>query len=124
MLRSMQELKNYTIGATDGDIGHVQGMLVDEGTWALRYLVVETANWWGGHQVLISPNWIGAINWTDSTVSVNVSGQAVKANPRFDSTAEVNRQHEMDLFHHYHQPAYWDGEVLPGLDKNREKLNA
>jgi hypothetical protein len=30
MLRSMQELRNYTIGASDGDIGHIQGMLVDE----------------------------------------------------------------------------------------------
>jgi uncharacterized protein YrrD len=121
-LRSCNAIIGYHIHARDGDIGHVQGMLVDEGTWALRYLVVETSNWWGGHQVLISPNWIESISWTDSMVCVNLSRQAVKASPRFDSTAELNRQLEMDLFHHYQQPAYWDNEPSLRLTKNHDKF--
>ena len=27
-------------------------------TWAIRYLVVDTSNWWMGHKVLIAPPWI------------------------------------------------------------------
>jgi hypothetical protein len=30
MLRSMQELKNFTIGATDGEIGHVTDCFFDD----------------------------------------------------------------------------------------------
>ena len=72
---------------------------------------------------MISPHWIEAISWTDSTVAVNLNRQAVKASPRFDSTAEMNRQHEMDLFQHYQQPAYWDSEPKVKAQKNHDKFN-
>ena len=31
---------------------------MDEETWAIRYMVVDTSNWWLGHKVLIAPAWI------------------------------------------------------------------
>jgi len=34
----------YHIHATDGDIGHVRSFLVDEETWAIRYIIVDTSN--------------------------------------------------------------------------------
>ena len=40
--------------ALDGEIGHVSDFLVDEGTWTVRYLVIDTSNWIGGRSVLIS----------------------------------------------------------------------
>jgi hypothetical protein len=122
-LRSCSAVIGYHLHARDGDIGHLQGMLVDEDTWALRYLVVDTTNWWGGHQVLIAPNWIESISWTDSKVSVNLNRQAIKDSPRFDSTTELNRQHEMDLYHHYQQPAYWDKEPTHGTSKAHDKFD-
>ena len=54
-LRSCTAVTGYHIHAVDGELGHVQGMLVDEGSWAIRYLIVNTSNWWLGHQVLIAP---------------------------------------------------------------------
>ena len=47
-LRSANTVRKYRIRATDGDIGHVQDMLVEDGTWAIRYLVVNTGHWWHG----------------------------------------------------------------------------
>jgi hypothetical protein len=47
-------------------MGHVQGLLVDEQTWAIRYLIVQTSAWWLGHQVLIAPQWIRDMSWLDS----------------------------------------------------------
>ena len=108
--------------ALDGDIGHVQGMLVDEDTWALRYLVVDTANWWGGHQVLISPDWIESISWADSAVFINLNRDSIKASPGFDSTAELNHQHELALFQHYQRSAYWDQEPSKKMTKSHDLL--
>jgi hypothetical protein len=54
-LRSCKAVVDYHIEATDGDIGHVQGLLVDEEIWAIRYMVVDTSNWWLGHKVLVAP---------------------------------------------------------------------
>jgi hypothetical protein len=102
---------SYHIQATDGDIGHVQGMLVDEETWAIRYIVVDTSNWWLGHQVLIAPQWIQDVSWSDATVSVHLSQQAVKDAPPYDPAAQLDRKWEMRIHEHYGRPGYWAAEV-------------
>ena len=82
------DLTGYSVEATDGGIGHVQGMLVDEDSWAIRYLVVDTSNWWFGHQVLIAPRWIQSVSWSEGTVSVNLTRQTVKDSPPYDSESD------------------------------------
>lgn len=109
-LRSCKAVMKYHIEATDGDIGHVQGLLVDEETWAIRYLIVNTSNWWMGHQVLIAPQWIENVSWHDATVSVNVTRQAVKDAPPYDLAAALDRKREVGLHQHYGRPGYWAAE--------------
>ncbi|WP_320838379.1 PRC-barrel domain-containing protein [Zhongshania sp.] len=105
-LRSCKALKRYHIMASDGDIGHVDGMLVDEETWAIRYLIVKTSNWWIGQQVLIAPQWIKKISWSGATVSVSLSRQAVKDAPPYDPDVLLNREEELKIHEHYSQPPY------------------
>jgi hypothetical protein len=106
-LRSCKAVVGSHIQATDGDIGHVQGLLVDEETWAIRYIIVNTSNWWLGHQVLIAPQWIQDVDWRDATVSVNLTRQAVKDAPAYDSAAQLDRKQETDIYEHYGRPTYW-----------------
>jgi hypothetical protein len=110
-LRSCKAVVSYHIQATDGDIGHVQGLLVDEETWAIRYIIVDTSNWWLGHQVLIAPQWIQDVSWSDATVSVNLTRQAVKDAPPYDSAAQLDRKQETDIYKHYGRAGYWVDEV-------------
>lgn len=110
-LRSCKAVMDYHIKASDGEIGHVQGLLVDEETWAIRYLIVNTSNWWLGHQVLIAPQWVKSVSWTEATVSVDLTRQAVKEAPTYDSTAQLDRTQEMDIHEHYGRPGYWAAEV-------------
>ena len=110
-LRSGNAVMKYHIRATDGDIGHVSGLLVDEETWAVRYIVVEAGNWWLGHQVLIAPQWIEKVSWTDRTVSVNVTRQAVKQAPAYDSSVPPSREQEIGLHQHHGRAGYWANEV-------------
>ena len=78
-LRSGNAVMRYYVHASDGDMGHVEGFLVDEKTWAIRYLIVNTSNWWLGHEVLIAPQWIDHVDWTESTVSVGLTREADQA---------------------------------------------
>ncbi len=110
-LHSCDAIVNYHIMATDGDIGHVQGMLVDEETWAIRYLIVDTSNWWLGHQVLIAPQWIEGVSWHDTTVSVSLTRQEVKDAPPYDAAVPLDRDQEFGIFKHYGRPGYWAGDV-------------
>jgi len=72
-LRSSHGVSGYHIQATDGVIGHVNDFIIDDETWAIRYLVVDTRNWWPGKKVLVSPSWIGSVSWNESKVNVNLS---------------------------------------------------
>ncbi|MEO8000349.1 MAG: PRC-barrel domain-containing protein [Arenimonas sp.] len=109
-LRSCHVVVGYHIHAMDGDIGHVQGMLVDDETWAVRYLVVNTSNWWGGHLVLIAPEWIEDISWFDGMVSLDVTRQQVKEAPPYDASFQLDRVHEVTIHEHYGSLGYWDKE--------------
>jgi hypothetical protein len=107
-LRDCKVVMDYHVQAIDGDIGHVEGLLVDEETWAIRYLIVNTSNWWLGHQVLIAPEWIDDVSWLDATVSVSVTRQAVQDAPPFNSRADLDRDKETDLYDHYGRETYWN----------------
>ena len=65
-LRSTEAVTGYNIEATDGEIGHVDGFVVDDEAWAIRYIEVATRNWWPGKKVLVSPAWIERVSWADS----------------------------------------------------------
>ncbi len=106
-LRSYNAVVGYHVHASDGDIGHVAGMLIDEQTWAVRYLVLDTSNWWLEHQVLIAPQWIEAVNWFDKKVTISVTRQTVKDSPVYDAQAAMSRDDEERLYQHYGHAGYW-----------------
>ena len=105
-LRSSNAVVGHHIRATDGDIGHLEDLLVDDDTWAIRYLVVNTSNWWGGRRVLVSPGWITDVSWPESSVSVDLTRQAVKDAPPYESAAKLDRQLERAIHEHSGRPGY------------------
>ncbi len=108
-LRSSDHVTGYDIQATDGNIGHVVDFVFDEDSWALRYLVVDTRNWWpGGRKVLISPQWIKSISWELRSVSVHMTCEQIKASPEFDDRLVLSRDYEQRLYAAYGKPGYWD----------------
>lgn len=110
-LRSCKMLESFQIHARDGEIGHVQGMLIDEDTWAVRYLIIETGNWWLGQRVLIAPKWITDVNWNESWVVVNLSRQAIQTAPVYDPSARFGRTQEIAIHQHYGRKGYWSTEA-------------
>ncbi len=106
-LRSCRAVMKYNVHASDGDLGHVEGLLVDDETWAIRYLIVNTSNWWVGHQVLVAAQWIDQVNWSDSKVSVNMTRQAIKDAPAYEPAAPLDRARETSLHEHHGRIGYW-----------------
>jgi hypothetical protein len=106
-LRSCNSVRGHHLVATDGEIGHVQGFLLDDATWSIRYLIVDTSNWWMGHQVLVSPEWIDSVNWPESTVTVDLSREQVKNAPPYDASQPFGRDSEGALYGHYRRNGYW-----------------
>jgi hypothetical protein len=105
-LRSANAVTKYHIHAKDGDVGHVQGLLVDEKSWAIRFMIVNTSNWWVGHQVLVAPEWIDDVSWTEAKVTVDLTRQAIKDSPSYEERAPLDPAQEAGLYQHYGQSGY------------------
>jgi hypothetical protein len=107
-LRSTREVIGYRIQARDGEIGHVEDLVVDDETWAIRYLVVDTRNWLPGRMVLVAPAWAQQVNWIERKVHVDLGRETIEKSPEFDPSAPVNREYEVQLYDYYGRPVYWD----------------
>lgn len=115
-LRSCNAVTGSHIHATDGEIGHVAGFVVDDQTWAIRYLIINTSNWWLGNKVLVAPRWITGMDWAEQTVTVDLSREFIKNAPVYDADSELTRDQELSLYRHYGRRGYWaDGNVLDTL---------
>lgn len=106
-LRSTREVIGYHIQATDGEIGHVDDFVVDDESWAIRYMVVDTRNWLPGKKVLVAPQWTADMDWAGRRVSVDLGKKVIENGPEFDPSLPVNREYEVRLYDYYGRPHYW-----------------
>jgi len=109
-LRSTAEVSGYDIQATDGKIGHVEDFIVDDTTWMIRYLVVDTGHWLSGKKVLIAPDWIDQVSWTKKDVHIKLARETVKNSPEFDPTKPITQAYEEQLYDYYGWLKYWHGK--------------
>jgi sporulation protein YlmC with PRC-barrel domain len=110
-LRSTHEVSGYHIHATDGEVGHVDDFIIDDQTWAIRYLIIDTQNWWPGKKVLVSPHWIERVSWDESKVFVDLLRETIKQSPEYTEASLLTRDYETGLHRHYKRQGYWAHEL-------------
>jgi sporulation protein YlmC with PRC-barrel domain len=123
-LRGAFELRGYHVHGSDKDIGHVEDLLVDEESWVVPYLVVDTSNWWFAKKVLVAPHWATRISWEEHMVFLNMTREALKGSPEWIPTVPVNREYEGRLYAYYGRPAYWASNAGPRGAKPDSALTA
>jgi hypothetical protein len=112
-LRSANEVRGYQIQGSDDAIGHVEDFIVDDKTWEVRYLVINTSVWWFGKKVLVAPQWASRISWEERNVYLDLSRKAIKNSPKWNATMPINRELEEHLYDYYGRPVYWVTEGPP-----------
>lgn len=107
-LRSTGEVRGYAIQARGGALGHVEDFLVEDASWAIRYLVVDPRSWWPGPHVIVSTEWITGVSWPDGHVAVDLTRDQVRDAPRYDAASPIERGWEDRLHAHYGRSGYWE----------------
>jgi hypothetical protein len=105
-LRSINAVTGYHVHASDGNIGHIQNFLCDDASWEIRYIIVDTRNWWPGKHVLVSPHAVREISWSQHQILLNISRDKVKSSPPWDPVDTIDQGYEDRLHRHYN----WPGE--------------
>jgi hypothetical protein len=116
-LRSAADVRGYDLRGTDDGIGFVADFIVDDETWELRYLVVDTSHWWWGKKVLVAPDWATQVSWSDRKISLDLTRDAIKNSPEWNTETAVGREYETRLYGHYGRKAYW-----PAIDRPAEAI--
>jgi len=81
-VRSLKELIGYRIEALDGPLGVAEDFLIEDGDWAVRYIIVDTKSWKPGREVLVPPHWIEHVSWNERRIHLRISRQKVKTSQR------------------------------------------
>jgi hypothetical protein len=84
MLHKASKIIGFHIVASDGPIGHIDDLLIEEPSGLMRYLVIDTSNWVGGRHVLIPSGAIAKIDPVAQRVTVNTTREQIKAAPSVD----------------------------------------
>ena len=84
MVHRLSRITGFHMHATDGNIGHVDDFLLDETTWTVKYLVVDTRNWLGGKWVAVAASSVTRIDWAEHALHVNLTREQVKSSPQLE----------------------------------------
>jgi sporulation protein YlmC with PRC-barrel domain len=71
-LRALSSLIGYTVRSEDGEIGHVEDVLVDDRDWAIRYLLVNAEKWCPDKGIVVSPEWLTRVSRDGSNTLFSV----------------------------------------------------
>ena len=116
-LRSTKAVHGYKIHAKDKTFGHVSDFIVDDETWTVRYLVVDTKNFFPSASVIIAPEWVDSINWDVKRIGVNLTEEQVKKSAEYHADDPINRKYEENLYDYYGRPRYWDRPPIVAVDE-------
>lgn len=100
-LRSSIEVTGYDIHARDGEIGHVEDLVIDDEDWLVRYVEVDSNIWLPGKKVLVQTAHVDHISWADHSVNVLVTRGTIESAPAYDPSQLITPQYEVKLFMHY-----------------------
>jgi hypothetical protein len=60
----------YEVWARDGEIGRLEGFIVDDASWHLGYLDVKTGDWLHSRSVLVPTRSVESISWAHRRVQL------------------------------------------------------
>lgn len=106
-LRSLEEVRSYKVATENETFGHVEDLLMDDATWTIRYVQIDTRKWLPGQTVVLSPDWFNRFDWDNETLDCELTRETIERIPELESGMPITRTYETALFEHFNKPAYW-----------------
>ena len=114
MIGRLGDPDRFEVEASDGKIGNLSDVYVDDCDWCVRYLVIDIGDWISDRKVLISPEEIDDMDWHNEKLKLNVSKKKVEESPEAEAERPVSKKHLVALHNYYGWSAYWPGGMPAG----------
>ncbi len=107
------------VWASDGRVGVVDDLYVEDGLGSIRYFVVDTGGWLMGQRVLVAATAVTGIDHINGRMSVGLTKAQVENGPAADSRAVSSggsRGDTADQYEwpHYHGPDVYEDRTVMG----------
>ena len=88
-------MEGYQIHATDGRLGHLEDLVVDEKDWQIAYGVVDTSNWmpWS-KKVMVPLVAMEGINYMSREVNLRMDIESIRNAPEYNPSEPINPEYE------------------------------
>ena len=106
-LQEANRVLKYAVQARDGEAGQVEDFLIDDESWTLQYLVVDTGSWLSGRKVLVSPSYVYQIDWAEAVVHIDLNQETVKNSPEYDLESSTSQEFEERVYDPQDQNKAW-----------------
>jgi hypothetical protein len=126
MKRNVNGITGYRIVATDGEVGKVEELYLDDQTWVIRYLVVKMEDDvsgvsgvfplspMSGRKVLLAPDALIKDHVVQGVFFVNHTKEQIRNSPDIDTDKPVSQQQEIELYGHYAWKGYSESGFYAG----------
>ncbi len=91
MFISIKSIDACAVNSLDGELGVLESFHFDDKTWSIRYLVVNIGSPLNPKRILLPPNKIKRLSWSDGTIKINLNeAEAMIAIP-YNGESEQHR---------------------------------
>ena len=80
---SIDEMMSYQIRALDGDVGHITDLIVDDDSWKIFFVVIETMELFSSNEVLIEMSGIKKIHWESCEILIDMTRDQIVHQPGY-----------------------------------------
>jgi hypothetical protein len=95
-------LSRFRVQSSDGEIGRIEDLVVDDHNWLIRYFIVslrESPN----RQVTISTEWCEYADMINGDVFIDMSAEVVNGSPEYKEAMGMHPNYEKKVQMHYDQ---------------------
>jgi len=102
MKRTFQDLRNFSVHARDGALGHVRDLVFAGGGWNVAFLAIDTRRWLSPRQALIRPHDVAAVDLRERRIELTLGRAQVEERPSLATTPAAEAfAHTHPLWSHY-----------------------
>jgi len=109
MLQSVKELCRFRVQATDGKVGKAEDFYIEDGSWSVRYLLVNTGRFLLSNRVLVPPVYFGLADPKSRVLPVSLTKDQVLHCATSETEEPVSRRNERLVVSHYGGALYRRG---------------
>ena len=88
-LRGMRAVFGHHLHALDGELGHLDDLLIDTVAWEVAFFVAKTRNWLPGRTVLLPRESVMQVRWDAKEVTLALTRDEIKKAPAFEDLPQT-----------------------------------